>query len=206
MANNPTNYSADLPRVSSIVEHIYPFHGESKDRFHGWLEKNDISLAWYMKEASEWGTYVHKAMEDYGATWKWRWKKYKKIVDSWIQFHKDYDLKLIWSEVYIKCKDYQGTLDRLATINWVEWLIDWKSYWLAKAKFWLPNVYRKPYDKLKKARLQLSLYNRALKYKYRLAVVELTEDGYYFHELVQLPKEELDEILFLYKNSYIDQL
>ncbi len=62
------------------------------------------------------------------------------------------------------------------------------------------------YDKLKKARLQLSLYNRALGYKYKLAVVELTPNGYHFHILEQLPKEELEELLLLYKNSFIDQL
>ena len=169
MANNPTNYSPNLPRVSSIVEFVYPFIGESKDRFHSWLAKNNISLADYMEEASTGWTYVHKAMEDLGDCKPFKWKKYKEI-------------------------------------NWEKWLLDWKSYWLAKEKFNLPNNYKKPYDKLKKARLQLSLYNRALKYKYKLAVVELTPSGYYFHVLEQLPKEELEELIFLYKNNYIDQL
>ena len=52
MSNNPTNYNKDVPRVSQIVEFVYPFIGESKDRFHSWLEKHQISLADYMKEAS----------------------------------------------------------------------------------------------------------------------------------------------------------
>lgn len=206
MANNPTNYSPNLPRVSSIVEFVYPFIGESKDRFHSWLAKNNISLADYMEEASTGWTYVHKAMEDLGDCKPFKWKKYKDIVNSWIQFHNDYSPTKNKSEVYIKCKEYQWTLDRLCEINWEKWLLDWKSYWLAKEKFNLPNNYKKPYDKLKKARLQLSLYNRALKYKYKLAVVELTPSGYYFHVLEQLPKEELEELIFLYKNNYIDQL
>lgn len=202
----PNNYVEWLPRVSSVCEFVHPFIWESKDRFHSWLAKNNISLVDYMEEASTGWTYVHKAMEDLG-NWKpFKWKKYKDIVNSWILFHKDYKPTKNKSEVYIKCKEYQWTLDRLCEINWEKWLLDWKSYWLAKEKFNLPNKYKKPYDKLKKARLQLSLYNRALKYKYKLAVVELTPSGYYFHVLEQLPKEELEELLFLYKNNYIDQL
>lgn len=206
MSNNPTNYINGLPRVSSIVEFLYPFHGESKDRFHSWLEKYQISLVDYMKEASSWGTYVHKAMEVFWITWKWRWKKYKDIVNSWIQFYYDKWVKLIEAEKYIKCKEYQGTLDWIVTIDWEEYIIDWKTYGLAKMKYWISSTYRKPYDKLKKAKLQLSLYNRALKYKYKLAVIELTEDWYYFHPLEQLPKTELEEVLLLFKNSFIDEL
>ena len=206
MANSPSNYIPNLPRVSAIVEWVYPFIGESKDRFHGWLERNNISLEAYIKEASEGGTYVHKAMEDYGNCVPFKWRKYRSIVLSGINWHKDYSPIKNKSEVYVKCKEYQWTLDRLCSINWEWWIIDFKSYGLAKAKFKLPNVYKKPYDKLKKARLQLSLYNRALGYKYKLAVVELTPDGYHFHVLEQLPKEELDELLLLYKNSFIDQL
>lgn len=145
-------------------------------------------------------------MEIYGETWVWKWRKYKSIIEGWIKFHKDYNVKLIKSEHYIKCKEYQWTLDALVDINWEKFIIDYKSYWLAKEKFNLPNNYKKPYEKLRKARLQLSLYNRALKYKYKLAVVELTPSGYYFHVLEQLPKEELEELIFLYKNNYIDQL
>ncbi len=206
MANSPSNYIPDLPRVSAICEFVYPFIGESKDRFHSWLSRNNISLEEYMKEASEWWTYVHKAMED---LWNWkklRCRKYKDIVQSGIDFHNDFSPTNNKSEVYVKCKEYQWTLDRLCTITKEWWILDWKSYGLAKAKFGLTNTYKKPYDKLKKARLQLSLYNRALGYKYKLAVVELTPDGYYFHVLEQLPKEELEHLLLLYKNSFIDQL
>ncbi len=207
MANNPTTYNPKLPRVSQIVEFHYPFVWESKDRFHSWLAKNNISLSDYMEEASSWGTYVHLAMEKYWDTWKWRWKKYKKVVDNGIKFHIDYEVKTIASEVYVKCKHYQGTADRVAilNINGEKWLLDWKTYWLAKTKFWLKSVYRKPYDKLKKARLQLTLYARLLWIK-NIAVVELDRDNYHFHKLELMEEKEIEELLLLYNNHYIDEL
>ena len=193
--NQPKNYRLDLPRVSKIVESIYPFEWEAKSRFLDWLRKLNIDVDDYMDEASIWWTYIHKAMEVYWLTKKWTWRKYKNIIASWIQFYKDFNVKVIANEVYIVCEDYQWTLDCIADIDWEEYIIDWKSYWLAKEKFWLPNNYRKPYDKLKKARLQLSLYNRTFGYKYKLAVVELTNSGYYFHIIEQIPPNELEEII-----------
>lgn len=205
MANNPTNYKKDVPRVSQIVEFIFPFHWESKDRFHGWLERNQISLGGYMREASSWGTYVHLAMETYWKTWKWRWKKYKEIVDNWIQFYNDFNVKLIEAEKYVVSKDYQWTCDAIVDINWEKWLLDWKTYGLAKYKYWLEWVYRKPYDKLKKAKLQLTLYARLLWIK-KIWVVELERDWYHFHPLELMQEKEIKEILLLYKNNFIDEI
>lgn len=205
MANNPTNYKKDIPRVSNIVEFLFPFHWESQDRFHGWLERNQISLADYMEEASSWGTYVHSAMEAYWKTGKWRWKKYKEIVANGIQFYKDFAVNLLEAEKYVSCKDYQGTMDAVAEIHWEKWILDWKTYWLAKYKYWLEWVYRKPYDKLKKARLQLTLYARLIWIK-NIWVVELERDNYHFHKLDLMEEKEIKEILLLYKNSYIDEI
>lgn len=205
MANNPTNYQKDVPRVSQIVEFLYPFHWESKDRFHSWLERYQISLNGYMKEASTWGTYVHLAMETYWKTWKWRWKKYKEIVNNWIQFYNDFAVKLIEAEKYVVCKDYQWTCDAIAEINGEKWILDWKTYWLAKYKYWLESTYRKPYDKLKKAKLQLTLYARLLWIK-KIGVVELERDWYHFHPLELVDEKEIKEILILYKNNFIDEL
>lgn len=208
MSDSPTNYNPKIPRVSQIVEFFYPFVWESKDRFHSWLKRHNISLADYMEEASKWGTYVHLAMETYWNKWKWGWKKYKEIVDNWIQFHIDYDVKTIWSEVYVKCRHYQWTADRVAilqTLSWEKWLLDWKTYWLAKYKFWVEGAYRKPYDKLKKARLQLSLYARLLWIK-NIAVVELDRDNYHFHKLELIEEKEIQELLLLYNNHFIDEI
>lgn len=203
--STPSNYKEWIPRVSSICEFIYPFHWESKDRFHWWLERNYISLSEYMREASTWGTYVHLAMETYGKTWKWRWKKYKDIVNSGIQFYNDFNVRLIEAERYVSCKDYQWTTDAIAEIDGKKWILDWKTYWLAKLKWNIESTYRKPYDKLKKARLQLSLYARLLWIE-NIWVVELDKNWYHFHPLELTPEKEIKEILLLYKNHYIDEL
>lgn len=201
----PKNYKEWIPRVSSICEFIYPFHWESKDRFHWWLERNYISLGEYMREASTWGTYVHLAMETYGKTWKWRWKKYTSIVNSGIQFYNDFNVRLIEAERYVSCKDYQWTTDAIAEIDGKKWILDWKTYWLAKLKWNIESTYRKPYDKLKKARLQLSLYARLLWIE-NIWVVELDKNWYHFHPLELLSEKEIKEILLLYKNHYIDEI
>lgn len=203
--STPSNYKEWIPRVSSICEFIYPFHWESKDRFHWWLERNYISLGEYMREASTWGTYVHLAMETYGKTWKWRWKKYTSIVNSGIQFYNDFNVRLIEAERYVSCKDYQWTTDAIAEIDGKKWILDWKTYWLAKLKWNIESTYRKPYDKLKKARLQLSLYARLLWIE-NIWVVELDKNWYHFYPLELLSEKEIKEILLLYKNHYIDEI
>ena len=194
----PPKYTPDLPRVSQIVESVYPFIGNAKERFEDWLMANDIWVEEYMQEASEGGTYVHTAMEEYAKTWIWRWKKYKKIVDAWIQFHKDTSIITLASEHYIRTSQYQGTIDRIAEYNWEVWIIDWKTWSLAKDKFWLKNTYKKSYDKIKKTRLQLSLYAYAMWIK-KIWVVELRNEWYYFYPLELIPLEEIEEILKQFK-------
>jgi ATP-dependent exoDNAse (exonuclease V) beta subunit len=70
------------------------------------------------------------------------------------------------TEHYIQVEGkYQGTIDLLAWIDGEQWILDWKTYGIAqeilqtKSSSW---KYKKPYDKLKKATLQLSLYAKAL--------------------------------------------
>lgn len=201
----PPKYIQDLPRVSQICEWVYPFTGYARDRFHDWLFNNDIELEDYMKEASEWGTYVHKALEEYLDGKPFKWKKYTNLVKAWIKFIKDTWIKKLSSEHYIRTKDYQWTIDLVAEY-WEEiWILDWKTYWLAKAKFSLPNVYKKPYDKLKKARLQLSLYAHAMGIK-NIAVIELEEWGYHFHPLEIMDYEEVMKIAEEYKFNYVDNI
>lgn len=209
MANNPTNYKPNLPRVSSIVEFAFPFEGDGKERFLGWLEAKWVSLEDYMEEACTGGTYVHKALENYGNTWVWRGKKYKGFVEAWIQFLKDYKVEVIAQEKYTSTKDYQWTIDLIGklTFSWETYILDWKSYWLAKTKYWLePKEYRKPYDKLKKARLQLSLYAYSEKIK-NIAIIELLATWEYkFHKLDIIPKKEINSLLKQYKLRYGDEI
>lgn len=213
MANNPTNYNPNLPRVSSIVEFVFPFEWEGKDRFLDWLDAKWVSLEDYMEEACTGGTYVHKAMEDYANWEKVNKRKYKKIIDNGILFHKESEITTLYSEYYVSCNEYQWTIDRVAQ-KWDDiWIIDFKTYSLAKAKFNLTSVYRKPYSKLVKAKLQLNLYKRALKklklFKWkniRLFVVELNEDKYYIHELETMVEAEIKTILKQYKLRYGDEI
>lgn len=195
----PPNYEQWLPRVSQIVEFKFPFEGNAKMRFQDWLMSNDIREDDYMKEASEWGTYVHKSLEDYMDGIPFTWRKYSKIVKAWIKFIEDTWIKKLSTEHYIKTSRYQWTIDLVAEY-WEEvWILDWKTFWLAKHKFWLPiPKYKKPYDKLKKARIQLSLYARAMGIK-NIWVVELEVDGYHFHPLELVPDDELDLILKEYE-------
>lgn len=205
MSTIPSGYTPWLPRVSQIVESVFPFTWNARERFHYWLRDNGIEVEDYMREASEWGTLVHKALEDYLHWKRTRHKKYKNLIDWGVQFIKDSWLNCIATEDYIRTKDYQWTIDLVAEVDGEEWILDWKSYWLAKTKFQLPNTYKKPYDKLKKARLQLSLYAHA-KWIKNIGVVELTEEGYHFHVLELIPIEEINKILIEYKYNYVDNI
>lgn len=206
MSNSPSNYAKNLPRVSAIVEYFYPFNWNARQRFYDWLLANDVDVNDYMKEASEGWTYVHKALEDYSNWKEFKWRKYKEMVEAWIQFIKDSKLSTIHTEHYIRTEDYQGTIDLVAEIDWKKWIVDFKTYWLAKYKFWLTiPPYKKPYDKLKKARLQLSLYAHAISIE-NIWVLELTNDWYHFHELELIPKETIDKMVFEFKYNYIDEI
>lgn len=206
--SQPTNYSLTLPRVSAIVEYFYSFSWNARERFEDWLMSNDIGVDEYMKEASEWGTFVHSKLEDYLNWKKYRWRKYTWFINSGIKFIKEHSVVPIAMEEYIQTEYYQGTMDLVAKIDWEdeEWVLDWKSWGLSKYKFWLPiPAYKKPYDKLKKARLQLSLYAMA-KWLTKIWVIELTPEGYYFHKLEKLPDEQLIKLCKEYQFHYIDEI
>ncbi len=202
----PEKYKLGLPRVSDIVSSVFPFSLETEERFVGWLTKYWVSHSAYMEEASSGWTYVHAAMEQFVKTGEFRGRKYKGWVESGKKWLSDYEVRPIATEVYISCKDYQGTADLIAEINGEKYVLDWKNFWLAKHKFWIPQGdYRKPYDKLKKAQLQLSMYANVKKID-KIAVVELREDGYYFYPMERLSKEEIEKVVEDYKYKYIDQL
>lgn len=202
----PEQYIQWLPRVSQIVESFYPFLWEARDRFLQWLEMKNISFSEYMEEASSWWRYIHSKLEQYVLTGATRPRKYKTYVEAGIQFLKDFNVKPIATEKYVRCKDYQWTIDLIGEIDGKKYILDYKSYWMAKDRYWLGSKeYRKPYSKLKKARLQLSLYARVEKIKH-IGIIELLIDGYHFHELKLIPNKELDTMILEFKNNYIDQL
>jgi hypothetical protein len=202
----PSNYSEKLPRVSSIVEFFYPFTNESRSRFYDWLSLYKVMPSDYMHEASTWGTYVHSMLEKYMKWSKITLTKYKGFIEWWIQFIKDFNINPLWMEVYIRTKKYQWTIDLIAEIDWEKWVLDWKTWGLSKHKFNIPiSAYKKPSDKLKKARLQLSLYALAKRIK-NIWVIELTATGYHFHKLEIMPSKEINEMLKEYLFHYVDEL
>lgn len=76
---------------------------------------------------------------------------------------------------------------------------------MAKDKFGLDGgKYRKPSDKLKKAALQLSLYDKAMKLGARLGVIELSKEAYRFHELERVSDKELNSLVRAFKKSLLD--
>lgn len=191
------------------MEYAYPFRNEDKDRFLDWLWKKNISYEDYMQEASSWGRYVHWALESYILRWEWKWKKYKGYVEQWIAFLKKGEYEVVSTEKYVKTKDYQGTIDLVVrrVSDGKYWIMDFKTYWLAKDKWGIPTVYKKPYDKLKKASLQLSLYSRAEKRKIEfISVIEIGSTYLNIYELDFWTDEELDTLIKEYKLSYIDNI
>ncbi len=160
-----------------------------------------------MKEASTWWTFVHKKLEDFINKWSiYKWNRYKNYIWAWMKFLSEVPNKIIWTEVYIKTKDYQWTVDLIWEIDGKKYILDWKTYWLAKDKFNLQSEYKKPYSKLKKAQLQLSLYARALRIN-NIWVIELSNDwNYHFHVLEKINNDDLKDLIYQFNNNYIDEL
>lgn len=191
----PENYKEWVPRVSTIVSFFYPFEDNDRERFEKWVESKWVKVEEYMKEAQEWWTKVHQALEDYCITWSYYIEdEYKEFVINWIEFLKDYNCTTIRNEEFIFTDNYQWTIDLICNIDGEEWVLDWKNWGLAKHKWDIPTKYVKPYSKLKKTTLQLSLYAHA-KWIKNIGVIELTKDRYYFHKLKLISKKEINTII-----------
>lgn len=154
-----------------------------------------------MEEASSGGRYVHKQIERY-LLWEEveDSNKYADYIINWIEAIENLWIQAIEVEKYIKTKDYQGTIDIVAEIEGQKWVIDIKTYWLAKHKFGIESSYKKPSDKLKKARLQLSLYAHTLGIK-NVWVLELDKEWYHFHPLKLIPKKQIEKIILSFKQE-----
>lgn len=197
-------YKDWIPRVSNIVEFVKPFSWTaSDDFFKKWLHNKDIDYELYMKEASEWGSFIHSQIENYILGGQLVKKsKYINYINNWIKFITEKWIINSESEIYFLNQwkyPYQWTIDLVCEMEWYKRIIDFKTYWLAKDSFWLENRYKKPNNKLKKAQIQLSLYAYSLWIE-KIWIVILTKEDYYFHELELLPKKEITKIL---KNYYL---
>ncbi len=217
----PSGYIKWISRVSDVVSFVYPFEGEGKNRYLQWLKKVGVDEGSYLTTAQTTWTYIHQVMEDYVNGEPLNRNKddcpiVKKTIDEglvyidWIKkkYTKAKGYKLV-AEPVLRDKDnrYQWSSDLVVVHEDRKEIIiiDWKSFWIAKSFFDLPNKYKKPYDKIKKGRLQFSLYGETYKQKgytvKDLVLVYLHEDCAYPYSLEQYSSEELDVILTAYALS-----
>lgn len=189
------------PRVTDIVWYKYPFDPKF---FHLWLKDKNIDPDVYMDVAQSGGTLVHECMED----WLLQKKDMKEIIEkageympwamAWIQFTMDYKLWNPECEKYVRCKYYQGTADCVIKIDWKDYILDWKTFWLAKWKLVEQKINPPKKDKLEKVALQLSLYAKILKIE-NIAAVHLTPEWYQFYDLEVWSDEDIKNLIKEYR-------
>ncbi len=206
-----SRYIEWVPRVSDVVSFIFPFEWDWKNRYLKWLDLHWVDQDEYLLEAQQVGTFVHKQIENFI---KWidfnRKDKLLKLHSKEITHWASFIMKELMSstlelrtEQYIidSCFRYQWTADLVVIdeINKTVEIYDWKTWWIAKKKWELKNEYKKPYDKIKKVALQLSLYAeyyRKLWYTIKwLYVVWLHETWAYKFSLDIYNGSSIDELL-----------
>lgn len=225
--NLPIWYKKGVPRVSELVSFVFPFNWNSKERYLKWLREKNINEPTYLTTSQKVWTYIHQHMEDYinwvdtkiendkenekvKACIEW-WKEYIDTIKE--TYTKQKGRKLV-AEPHLLDKEnrWQGSSD-LVLINEKKKrviIIDWKSFWIAKSFFSLPNNYKKPYDKIKKWALQFSYYWEVYKQQWyeveKLILVYLHHEWAFAYELEQKSTEELETIYYAFKaqkeNSY----
>ena len=218
----PEWYIKWVPRVSTIVSFVHPFDWtDAKERYLKWLKQKNIKEELYLTTAQNTGTYIHQVMEDYV-----NGEPLNRNFDDNDEVRETIDGGLLYideiKKLYTKAKGYTLVAEPVLrdVNNRFQWssdlivihegrkeiiVIDWKSFWIAKSFFNLPNKYKKPYDKIKKGRLQFSLYWETYKQKgytvKDLVLVYLHKEWAYAYSLEQYTTEELDLILEAYKAS-----
>lgn len=228
----PEWYIEWVERVSNIVSFKFPFKGTNAEtRYLDWLADNvnpkrkrwfAIAPQDYMDEACSVWTFIHLQMEKY-SLWK-RLQKSKPLykihereIDHWVKFidkltEKYPDAKWLPEQV-VRDKDnrYQWTIDliRVDEKNKTVYLYDWKTFWIAKKKWNLPDEYKKHTHKLKKLALQLSLYAETYRQKgYKIGWIYwvcLHRTWCYEYELDLYTTDEIDALLALFSLSQADK-
>ena len=121
----------------------------------------------YIREAQDTWTAIHSAAEtimkaDFTPSYDDKYDKIlrKERLDYYSQVKEEGYTYIAEKVIRDKDNRFQGTIDLVQVEEETKtvWLYDWKTWWIAKERFNLPNNYRKPYSKLKKVALQLSLY------------------------------------------------
>ena len=174
----------------------------------------------YLIEAQDLWTFVHLQMELYFEDERLLQREHimyennKDAIEWWLTYIDNLrkvrpNLEWKAEQVVIDSNNrYQGTIDMVWVDeeNKIVYLYDWKTWWIAKKRWGMPNVARKPYDKLKKLALQLSLYAETYRQKgYKIGGifwVWLHEDQAFEYDLTIWTTEEIDELITsFYKRS-----
>lgn len=224
----PEWYIEWIARVSNIVSFKFPFAGTPEEqRYLDWLA-DDVNPKWkrgypiavedYMEEACSVWTFIHLQMEKY-SLWKRiqkskpLYKIHKREIEFWVEHIdklKEKYPEVKWQPEQVvrdKRNRYQWTIDlvRVNEETKTVWLYDWKTFWIAKKKWELPNKYKKPAPKLKKLSLQLSLYAETYRQKwYTIGWIYwlcLHETGCYEYELEVYSTRKINNLLREYEFS-----
>ena len=175
----PEWYKKWIERVSNVVSFAFPFEWtEWERRYLSWLKSKGIEVGDYMEEACSVWTFIHLQMEK-----EIHWEE-QDLADNLYTVHNKeivWGLKYIadmkalypnvrWDTEVVVCDEqerYQWSLDliRVNEKTKTVWIYDWKTWGIAKKKWWLPNSPKKNSDKLKKVALQLSLYAETYRQK-----------------------------------------
>ena len=199
----PSHYSAELPRVSTVVGAFYSFENTPQERFFkDWLKKHSITRDEYMDEAQRVGTLVHGKIEKYIKTGKLPKRgRESKLVREAARFIDDLGLTELETEVYVRTKWYQGTCDLLAKSPDGQIVVaDWKTWGAAKWKWKLNYDYRRNQGKIDKVRMQMSLYAMPLAAT-KCYGVELRDDGYHSYASEPYKPDFLINLLDQYEAS-----
>ena len=156
-------YQDDIPRVSSIVEYFFPFKWTDwEKRYNEWLDNHWIDRKEYIKWACDMWTEVHKAMEEY-LLWV-PLSPYSADVDievqNWTKWLSQLDATETQTEVYVREKNnlFQWTVDFIYKQGDKYIIADFKTWWIVKKRYWLPNKFEIDKKKKDKVQLQMSVY------------------------------------------------
>ncbi len=220
----PDRYKEGIERVSNIVSFVFPFDWNSKQRYLDWLSDNvdekfkrwfSINEKEYMDEAQVVWTFIHLQMEKH-ILWEpldkndVMFELHNKEIKHWLEYIDwlEKDGREFLTEVYVRDEQdrFQWAMDFKAVHHKKKKvkLFDWKTWGIAKKRWGLPNVYRKPYSKIKKLQLQLSLYAETDRQKWYeiewLYWIWLHHSWAYEYEIDAISSEEINDILKKFEN------
>lgn len=205
-------YKENVPRVTSIVDFMYPFNNTDwEERYLDWLKSNNISEKEYLDWASELWSFVHKQAELFI---KWEdietYSNFYKnevwlMVDNLINWLKDLSPEYIKSEIFVIDKNNlaQWTIDMVYKKDWKIIIADIKTYWVVKRRYWKNNKFSVDKKRREKVRLQMSIY-AYLYNQYNIEKVEkikllfIHDEWVREYEMDVMTKKEIEIVLAKY--------